>query len=548
MAKSGSQRAAADAPPERPGAGVAGERLAWLLLLVVVALVLVARVRLLDLPLERDEGEYAYAGQLLLQGVPPYAEADNMKLPGAYFAYAANMALFGQTARGVHLGLVAWNLAAIALLAALGRRLFGVAIGAAGAAAYAVLSLSPSVLGQAAHATQFLVAPLLGGCLLLAGDPAQRTAKRCGLAGLLFGIAFLTKQHAVFAILFGAAVVLYDAWAVARRPARERAVQLAAFAGGAVLPFALLCAFLAAQGLFANFWFWTFTYAARYVSAVPLGEGLRIFLVRLPQVIWFNAPLWLLALLGIAALAIGPWPRRSKLFLAGLAAASFLAVVPGLYFRHHYFVVLLPAIGLLAALGADGIARRLAPRARTALLVALVAAAAGVALYRQREPLYAWDATTFMRAVYTTNPFPESVEVADYLRRQAPAGARIAVLGSEPQIYFYSGHRAAARYIYAYALVEEHPFAARLQQQTAREIEEARPEFVVWARADYSWLERPGASRFIFDWAEKYLGEHYRLEGVVEVPEDGIGRAVWGDEAASYRPRTKDHLLVYRRR
>ena len=547
MSEPTSRRPRAEAPPDRP-AGEGGQLLAWLLLLAVMAAVLTARVRLLDLPLERDEGEYAYAGQLILQGVPPYAEADNMKLPGTYFAYAANMALFGETPRGVHLGLLLWNTVSTLLLFALGRRLFGIAVGAAGAAAFAILSLSPSVLGQAGHATQFVVPPLLGGCLLLAGEAPRRAAGRCALAGLLFGIAFLMKQHAAVAILFGAAFVLYDALAVARLPGRAALGRLAAFGAGAALPFALLCAYLASRGLFGNFWFWTFTYAARYVSAVPLAEGLRILLLRLPQVIWVNVVFWLFALAGLVALAAGPWPRRSKAFVAGLAASSFLAVAPGLYFRHHYFVVMLPVVGLLSGLGADGIARLVKRNLRTAVLVALVAAAAAVTLYRQREPLFSWNEITFMRAVYTTNPFPEAVEVADHLREHSAPGARIAVLGSEPEIYFYSGRRAAARYVYAYALVERHPFAKRLQQQVAQEIEAVRPEYVVWARVDYSWLEQPGADHFLFDWAEGYLRDHYRLEGVVEVPEEGLGRAVWGDDAATWRPRTKDHLLVYRRR
>jgi len=40
------------------------------------------RFRLRDMPLERDEGEYAYAGQLILEGIPPYHLAYNMKFPG----------------------------------------------------------------------------------------------------------------------------------------------------------------------------------------------------------------------------------------------------------------------------------------------------------------------------------------------------------------------------------------------------------------------------------------------------------------------------------
>jgi len=45
---------------------------------------------------ERDEGEYADAGQLILQGVPPYTLAYNMKFSGTYAAYAVIMAIFGQ--------------------------------------------------------------------------------------------------------------------------------------------------------------------------------------------------------------------------------------------------------------------------------------------------------------------------------------------------------------------------------------------------------------------------------------------------------------------
>src|SRR5437016_11576238 len=77
----------------------------WILLAIVIAVVVFIRIRLLGIPLERDEGEYAYAGQLMLQGIPPYKLAYNMKFPGTYAAYAVIMSIFGQTIFGIHLGL-----------------------------------------------------------------------------------------------------------------------------------------------------------------------------------------------------------------------------------------------------------------------------------------------------------------------------------------------------------------------------------------------------------------------------------------------------------
>ena len=90
--------------------------LPWILLGCIIAFLVFVRIRILATPLERDEGEYAYIGQLFLQGVPPYAEAFTMKLPGTSMMYALFMLLFGQTISGIHLGLLLVNVASTFLI------------------------------------------------------------------------------------------------------------------------------------------------------------------------------------------------------------------------------------------------------------------------------------------------------------------------------------------------------------------------------------------------------------------------------------------------
>src|SRR5437762_233675 len=140
---------------------------AWIFVALSVLLVLAVRVRLREMPLERDEGEYAYAGQLILQGVPPYTAAYNMKLPGTYAAYACIMAVFGQTPSGIHLGLMLVNAASIVLVFLIGRRLLDETAGAVAAVVFALLSTSVSVFGLAGHATHFVTLFALGGLYLL---------------------------------------------------------------------------------------------------------------------------------------------------------------------------------------------------------------------------------------------------------------------------------------------------------------------------------------------------------------------------------------------
>ena len=66
----------------------------------------------------------------MLQGIPPYKEAYNMKLPGTYAAYAVIMAVFGQSPAGIHLGLALVNAVSIILVFLLNqsevRRAFGI--------------------------------------------------------------------------------------------------------------------------------------------------------------------------------------------------------------------------------------------------------------------------------------------------------------------------------------------------------------------------------------------------------------------------------------
>src|SRR5882757_3224771 len=119
----------------------------WWFMIIVLVVVAAARLRLLNFPLERDEGEYAYAGQLILQGIPPYELAYNMKFPGTYLAYAAIMGLFGQTPAGIHFGILLMTMGTALMLFWLGKKTLDEMAGLAAAGSYALLAAGPSMLG-----------------------------------------------------------------------------------------------------------------------------------------------------------------------------------------------------------------------------------------------------------------------------------------------------------------------------------------------------------------------------------------------------------------
>jgi 4-amino-4-deoxy-L-arabinose transferase-like glycosyltransferase len=533
------------ATPARPA------RWPWVLLGVIILFVAVIRIRLLQTPLERDEGEFAYMGQLMLQGVPPYLMAYNMKLPGIYAAYALVMALFGQTIAGIHVGLLLVNAAAIVLQFLVTRRLFGNIAAVVSAAGYGLLSLSPSVQGTSAHATQFIVPLMLGGTLLLlrALDSAKNRVLFAG--GLCYGMAFLMKQHAIFFMAFAVAYFLWIT--ISERPlnAKRLAAGVSSLLIGCAIPLAATCAALYAAGVFKNFWFWIFSYGSQYVSMATASDAVRNF-ARLAslQIIYLK---WILIMAGIGVTSIF-WNKRAQSqwpFLAGMTLFSFLTICPGFYFRAHYFVTMLPILAILAGVATNSATQFFSERKSLSSVKSLPVIATIVFLICSVVIMrfYFFKATPAQasRSLYGLSPFPESLEIAAYIKNHTTKDDRIAVLGSEPQICFYADRKSATGYIYMYPLMEPQPFASKMQQDMIHDIEKTRPKYVVYVDVASSWVQTSESDTTIFRWAQTYIGGHYRIAGFIEMLPDGNYQSVWNDASRNSLSVSTEKLYVFER-
>lgn len=488
-------------------------------LALVILLCAAIRLRLREMPLERDEGEYGYAGQLILQGIPPYQIAYNMKLPGTYAAYAVMMAIFGQTAAGIHVGLTLVNALTILMVYAVGKRLSGGLAGIVAAATYGLLSVGPWVNGFAGHATHFVVFAAMAGLWLLLKAIDEHSEWMIFLAGCFFGLAFVMKQPGAAFGMFGALYLLKTcSWKKEDFTSSLR--HLVWFGAGAVLPFAVTCVVLWRAGVFAKFWFWTFSYAYQYGTNVSRAEGWQFFVKNFPKAALSAIALWLLAALGLTSFL---WSRKARAhadFFLGLLVFSGLAVSAGFYFRRHYFILLLPALALLAGVAISS-AADLADKGKRSVLrnvaVAVFILAFASALLQERYFFFQADPIAASRYVYPDDPFAESVEVGRYIREHTSPSAKIAVLGSEPQIMFYAQRRSVTGYLYTYSLTEEQRYATTMQREAISEIDPARPEYLVFVQ---DWEFRPRSDTTILAWYRRYAAQNYELIGVMRVRDD----------------------------
>jgi hypothetical protein len=494
------------------------------------------RVRLRDMPLERDEGEFAYVGQLMLEGIPPYKIASNMKLPGTYAAYAAMMAVFGETTSGIRIGLMLVNAAATILVFLLAKYLYGPLAGAVAGITYSFLSCRPGVLGLYAHATHFVVLAALAGILLLLyAIDTGRTGCFFG-SGVCFGLAFLMKQPGILFFVFAGSYWLWREW---KRPfpRHNAAVRAGALFAGLVLPFGLTCLMLFRAGVFSSFWFWTWSYAREYGSMTTLREAWPMLRASLP---WVVRPfvIWEIVAVGLAAPLWSRCAREHGGFMASFFLSSLLAVCPGLYFRPHYFILLLPAAALCTGIGVSAVQQTLRERRFGRLVVWLpvlyFAVVFAISVRGQYKTYFHLDPVSLNKKIFDRDPFLEAVAVGNYIRAHSAEQDMIGVFGSEPEICFYSARHCASSYLYTYPLMEKQKYSEQMRLDMMQQVRDARPKFLVYADVARSWgtpatLEE---NRGFLEMAWAYAHGNYEL--VEEVAVGGDPGHLWGDRAYLY--------------
>jgi hypothetical protein len=403
------------------------------------------------------------------------------------------------------------------LLFLLARPRLGPWFGAVAVAFFLLLGVCPAPLGLTANAEHFVLLPVVAGLCLLDSSERARRLLRVFASGVLLGLAFLAKQHGGFFILVGALLVVV-AWR--GEPWSRMAGAVAVFAGGAALPYLAVCLCFALLGAFSPFWFWTVSHARSYVSYASLDAVGKAFAVPFWEIVAQAPVVWLLAALGVvfwfAGRARGGFV---KLSWGGFLAASWLAIVPGFYFRPHYFLLVLPAVALFAAAGlarATLFLHRLArPGWGRALSAVLVAIALLTPIAANLRFFAEGNLVTASRNLYHANfsVFPEIEQFARHLATRAAPTASVAVVGSEPELYFYLKRTAPTGYIYFYFLTERHPYTARMQGEFIREIERAAPDYLVYAPSwdsEHSHAEEIDRMR---NWFTGYCRAHYGLVG-----------------------------------
>ncbi len=294
----------------------------------------------------------------------------------------------------------------------------------------------------------------------------------------------------------------------------------------------------------------------KYGTQIPISEAPAMF-KRSVDVITSNyasvgyTALWIISLIGIPFIFIKKNTSQNKIILFSFFLSSFLTILPGFYFRNHYFITLLPVIGLTVAVFFDYFNDLFIQKLKMPNLVWLTLfmfiIITGAGVKANKEYLFNLNPKIACKQLYGSNPFVESLEIAKFIEQNTTKNDKIAVIGSEPQICFYANRYAATGYIYTYNLVELHSYALSMQKEMIKEIETNKPKYMLFISIGTSWLAQPKSETFIFKWADEYLYKNYKLVGLMDIYPNQISLLKVHEQLNNYYPQSNELIYIYER-
>ena len=309
-----------------------------------------------------------------------------------------------------------------------------------------------------------------------------------------------------------------------------------------VIPLSIMLLILKSFGVFNKFWFWTIQYAIEYENQISLNDAIPLFKRMFNFVIKDFYLVWIFSGLGLITLFFNPKIKKNQsiLFLLLFTFFSFLAICPGFYFRPHYFVVFLPAVAILFGVFIDYIINlNFKLKIISLLKYYFFVIPILLGIISQKDYLFKLNTEAILLKTYGYfNPFIQSIKIAEYVKSNSQKNDKIAIIGSEPQIFFYANRHSATGYIFTFSLKENQKHKLKMQKEMASEIELSKPKLIVFF---------PDSIPYVSDWLTPYLHkQQYQVTGIVDIF-SGLTIYKWDEEALNYKPRSELYAIIYKK-
>ena len=97
--------------------------------------------------------------------------------------------------------------------------------------------------------------------------------------------------------------------------------------------------------------------------------------------------------------------------------------------------------------------------------------------------------------------------------------------------------------------MERHKYARDMQAELIRDVEDAKPEFIILVHLAKPWISsKQHIAPILKEWAHNYLDGNYEIQGIVDIFGDRESVYKWGEKAREYQAQSRYYLLIHKKR
>jgi hypothetical protein len=498
--------------------------------LALVLLTLAIRLPLLGIPLERDEGEYAYIGWRLEHNELPYRDWIDQKPPGIFWVYRWAFALPMNPISAVHFMALLFAAASACAMFCLTLRFMGCAWAFLAAILFVLFSADPLLYGTESNTEMFMLLPLILSVLAFfratssTAGQGQTRAREIGFAvlmGIFIGIATAFKQVALVQWPF--LILMFPLFAEGKKSFVRALLFAVASAIGIAVVWAAIVLFFLLHHAFGDFIYNVFTHNFEYVRSISWPRRINYFTETLKSIVKDEWPVWIFSVIALLLL-LRRGQFKELLFMAGWLAVSFVGVSASGYYFPHYFQQMLPVLCLAAALGTNALERAgNVAVVRAWLRRVIFAAVLMVPVVVVRCPfLFSYSLAQASDQIYPGSHFAEKQVLAQRLAQITKPDDTVFIFGADTEILFYAQRVSATRYIFLFPLYGPYSDARLKQIVVANEIVRSAPAVVLFMPNGLFFA--PDAEQFFTHWTQGYVTQDFRIDSCLAF--DPSGRTV----------------------
>lgn len=513
------------------------------------------RSNFLNIPFERDEGSYAYCGKIILNGAVPFKDIGSQRLPGVFYCYALIVALFGYTLKSLHIAFIIINLISAVLTYFIARKLFNNVTAIGAAIFWALLSMNMAISGFTVQSEHLVAFFALGGIYSLLKYFDKHSNLWIIISGLCFCFAFEVKQTSFFLGLFAGMILVGRQFFEKPRNIKQIIISTFLFILAIVVPVVIDLFIVYQRGGWEDFNYWFFDIRKEYSSVISFDQGLEYLSMNFKGMYENYKFIWILSFLGSISILFTNVKWWLKFFVIGFYGFGFLTVMPGNHYYGHYFLQWVPTVCISAAAFIYSVHELLVNKfnikqSSQYILLGILIIFSFSHVSGLKKYYFNKNNTQLLRQVYGLNPFPESKVIADKLNTMMKPEDKLAVFGTEIQMYFYTKKISPSRFAGSGALLE---FPVKKSEEWQNEfisdVEKADPKYLVFYSHPISWMANPNVKNLIFPWFDKFSAEKYNLIGFADMY-DNTTNYVWGADMdlVNSPPKSQYKIFVFERK